>query len=44
MNIYDVRLTDEEPACGMNWPPDLSDVYSFLKVSLPYALDTLDCS
>lgn len=31
MNIYDVRLTDESPACGMNWPPDLTDVYDFLR-------------
>lgn len=34
MNVYDVRLVDEWPACGMNWPPDLPDVYSFLRVSL----------
>jgi carboxypeptidase D len=33
MNIYDVRKMDEWPACGMNWPPDLSDVYAFLRVS-----------
>ncbi|ORX38007.1 putative KEX1 protein precursor [Kockovaella imperatae] len=31
MNIYDVRLQDEYPACGMNWPPDLTEVYSFLR-------------
>jgi len=31
MNIYDVRLVDDWPACGMNWPPDLIDVYSFLR-------------
>ncbi|WWD20051.1 hypothetical protein CI109_104524 [Kwoniella shandongensis] len=31
MNVYDVRLVDDWPACGMNWPPDLSDVYSFLR-------------
>lgn len=33
MNVYDVRLVDDYPACGMNWPPDLSDVYTFLRVS-----------
>ncbi|ODN78321.1 pheromone-processing carboxypeptidase KEX1 [Cryptococcus amylolentus CBS 6039] len=31
MNVYDVRLVDDWPACGMNWPPDLSDVYDFLR-------------
>ncbi|KAL7416128.1 Alpha/Beta hydrolase protein [Mrakia frigida] len=31
MNVYDVRLTDEYPACGMNWPPELSDVYTYLR-------------
>lgn len=31
MNIYDVRKTDSYPACGMNWPPDLTDVYDFLR-------------
>lgn len=33
MNVYDVRLMDDWPACGMNWPPDLPDVYQFLRVS-----------
>lgn len=32
MNIYDIRLMDDSPACGMNWPPDLVDVYAFLAV------------
>lgn len=32
MNVYDVRLVDDFPACGMNWPPDLPDVYTFLRV------------
>lgn len=31
MNIYDVRLMDEAPACGMNWPPELPDVYTYLR-------------
>ena len=37
MNIYDVRLDDEAPACGMNWPPDLKDIGTYLHVrcSLP---------
>lgn len=33
MNVYDVRLMDDWPACGMNWPRDLPDVYDFLRVS-----------
>ncbi|KAI0732852.1 alpha/beta-hydrolase [Fomitopsis betulina] len=31
LNIYDVRLYDVEPACGMNWPPDLSHMYTYLR-------------
>ncbi|GMK54848.1 hypothetical protein CspeluHIS016_0114340 [Cutaneotrichosporon spelunceum] len=31
MNVYDVRKTDAYPDCGMGWPPDLSDVYIFLR-------------
>lgn len=31
MNVYDVRLMDDWTACGMNWPPDLPDVYQFLR-------------
>ena len=34
MNIYDIRLDDVVPACGMNWPPDLVDIGTYLKVSL----------
>ncbi|KAF8528838.1 KEX1 protein [Hysterangium stoloniferum] len=30
LNMYDVRLTDTSPACGMNWPPGLSDVKTYL--------------
>ncbi|KAJ8297313.1 Pheromone-processing carboxypeptidase KEX1 [Rhodotorula toruloides] len=30
VNNYDVRLTDTHPACGMNWPPDLHDMYPYL--------------
>jgi carboxypeptidase D len=29
-NIYDVRLEDTLPACGMNWPPDLAGVTKYL--------------
>jgi carboxypeptidase C (cathepsin A) len=32
LNIYDVRLKDEIPACGMNWPYDLKNVTSYLRV------------
>lgn len=35
VNNYDVRLTDTHPACGMNWPPDLSDITPYLQVGLP---------
>jgi len=30
VNMYDVRLDDLDPACGMNWPPDLVDIGSYL--------------
>ncbi|KAF8489108.1 alpha/beta-hydrolase [Gautieria morchelliformis] len=30
LNMYDVRLKDISPACGMNWPPDLTDVKTYL--------------
>ncbi|KAJ3555877.1 hypothetical protein NM688_g2335 [Phlebia brevispora] len=31
LNMYDVRLYDDSPACGMNWPPDLPDMYTYLR-------------
>lgn len=31
LNMYDVRLKDSYPSCGMNWPPDLSSVTSYLR-------------
>lgn len=30
-NMYDVRLKDEYPSCGMNWPPDLTQVTPYLR-------------
>lgn len=30
INIYDVRLSDTAPACGMNWPPTLQATYDYL--------------
>ena len=30
-NMYDVRLRDEYPSCGMNWPPDLTTVTPYLR-------------
>jgi len=30
VNIYDVRLKDTQPACGMNWPPDVADIATYL--------------
>lgn len=32
LNIYDVRLHDSKPACGMNWPPDIKPVTTYLGV------------
>ncbi|KAI9513301.1 alpha/beta-hydrolase [Russula earlei] len=31
LNIYDVRLKDDIPACGMNWPYDLKNITSYLR-------------
>lgn len=31
VNMYDVRLKDTYPQCGMNWPPDLSSVTPYLR-------------
>ncbi|KAA8896541.1 pheromone-processing carboxypeptidase kex1 [Sphaerosporella brunnea] len=30
-NMYDVRLTDSFPSCGMNWPPDLEKLTPYLR-------------
>ncbi|KAL2261405.1 hypothetical protein VTK26DRAFT_4223 [Humicola hyalothermophila] len=30
-NMYDVRLKDTYPACGMNWPPDLKHITPYLR-------------
>lgn len=30
-NMYDIRLKDAYPSCGMNWPPDLSSVTPYLR-------------
>ncbi|TFK72001.1 alpha/beta-hydrolase [Pluteus cervinus] len=30
LNIYDIRLEDEYPACGMNWPPPLHNITTYL--------------
>jgi carboxypeptidase C (cathepsin A) len=32
LNIYDVRLKDTSPACGMNWPPDIKPITDYLRV------------
>ena len=32
VNIYDVRLEDDAPFCGMQWPPDLKNISSYLAV------------
>ncbi|ORX94452.1 hypothetical protein K493DRAFT_315500 [Basidiobolus meristosporus CBS 931.73] len=31
MNQFDIRLQDSYPACGMNWPNHLSEMYSYLQ-------------
>ncbi|EON62702.1 hypothetical protein W97_01926 [Coniosporium apollinis CBS 100218] len=31
VNMYDVRLRDTYPSCGMNWPPDLAQVTPYLR-------------
>jgi carboxypeptidase D len=33
MNVYDIRLSDTWPSCGMSWPPDLAQVTPWLRVS-----------
>ncbi|KAH8834509.1 Alpha/Beta hydrolase protein [Flagelloscypha sp. PMI_526] len=30
MNIYDVRLDDTYPDCGMNWPPPINNITKYL--------------
>ena len=30
-NMYDIRLKDSYPSCGMNWPPDLKYVEPYLR-------------
>ncbi|KAL0070176.1 Cell death protease [Marasmius tenuissimus] len=30
INIYDVRLDDTSPDCGMNWPPDIKPITTYL--------------
>lgn len=30
-NMYDIRLRDKHPACGMNWPPDLKQIKPYLR-------------
>ncbi|KAL2042220.1 hypothetical protein N7G274_004708 [Stereocaulon virgatum] len=30
-NMYDLRLRDSFPSCGMNWPPDLTQVTPYLR-------------
>ncbi|KAF2840727.1 pheromone-processing carboxypeptidase KEX1 [Patellaria atrata CBS 101060] len=31
VNMYDIRLRDSYPSCGMNWPPDLDHVTPYLR-------------
>ena len=32
INIYDIRLEDTSPACGMNWPPEMPAIKKILGV------------
>jgi carboxypeptidase D len=41
-NMYDVRLKDSYPSCGMNWPPDLKDMTPYLR--RPDVLEALHVS
>ncbi|KDN63246.1 putative serine carboxypeptidase [Colletotrichum sublineola] len=31
INMYDIRLRDTYPSCGMNWPPDLVNLTPYLR-------------
>ena len=33
INIYDIRLEDTFPACGMNWPPEMPAINKILGVN-----------
>ena len=41
LNMYDVRLYDDSPACGMNWPPDLPAMYTYLRVRTAIQVSTV---
>lgn len=43
MNVYDIRLTDTWPSCGMSWPPDLAQVTPWLRVSF-HSMNHSTCS
>ena len=34
INMYDIRYTDTQPACGLNWPPEMHSIVRFLDVRL----------
>ena len=31
LNVYDIRLSDTWPSCGMNWPPSLAFITPYLR-------------
>lgn len=31
INMYDIRLQDSYPSCGMHWPPDLTSITPYLR-------------
>ncbi|KAI2005934.1 Cell death protease [Ophidiomyces ophidiicola] len=42
-NMYDVRLRDSHPACGMHWPPDLQQITPYLRrTDVKHALNIND--
>lgn len=51
LNMYDIRLRDQYSSCGMNWPPDISNVISYLHrkdvleaLHLPSTVDWKECN
>ena len=37
LNMYDVRLQDSYPECGMNWPPPLHNITNYLRVRIAWS-------
>ena len=39
INIYDVRLDDTKPDCGMNWQTDIKNITPYLEVRVFIGFD-----